>query len=405
MLNLIKLLLNNTIYLQYSKFIYNLIKNNKDLETLYKYIQLLQDKYSKDITIEELSLFVLSNCLDRDKEKFTLLLEELSSVENCSEILDDVLMDILRKHRAYEIALCAIDVSEGRKNYSDLLLCLDNLNVSEGLPDTLTEDPFISTSLQEIYDGSITQHGLRWRLSALNRALGSLRKGDFGFIFARPETGKTTFLTSEITNFAQQTKDPILWFNNEEQGNKVQLRIYQAFFGYELVQLFSNISEHEQEYMKQGMDRIKIIDSASISKTQVEKLCKKYKPALVVVDQLDKIKGFDADRDDLRLGSIYIWAREIAKQYCPVIGICQSDASGEGKKWLNMDNVANAKTAKQAEADWIIGIGKTHSDSEQYQRFLSICKNKLIGDQDTDPLLRHGHLTVNILPEIGRYSD
>lgn len=70
-----------------------------------------------------------------------------------------------------------------------------------------------------------------------------------------------------------------------------------------------------------------------------------------------------------------------------------------------MDNVANAKTAKQAEADWIIGIGKTHSDSEQYQRFLSICKNKLIGDQDTDPLLRHGHLTVNILPEIGRYSD
>jgi hypothetical protein len=405
MLNLIKLLLNNTIYLQYSKFIYNLIKNNKDLETLYKYIQLLQDKYSKDITIEELSLFVLSNCLDRDKEKFTLLLEELSSVENCSEILDDVLMDILRKHRAYEIALCAIDVSEGRKNYSDLLLCLDNLNVSEGLPDTLTEDPFISASLQEIYDGSITQHGLRWRLSALNRALGSLRKGDFGFIFARPETGKTTFLTSEITNFAQQTKDPILWFNNEEQGNKVQLRIYQAFFGYELVQLFSNISEHEQEYMKQGMDRIKIIDSASISKTQVEKLCKKYKPALVVVDQLDKIKGFDADRDDLRLGSIYIWAREIAKQYCPVIGICQSDASGEGKKWLNMDNVANAKTAKQAEADWIIGIGKTHSDSEQYQRFLSICKNKLIGDQDTDPLLRHGHLTVNILPEIGRYSD
>jgi len=405
MLNLIKLLLNNTIYLQYSKFIYNLIKNNKDLETLYKYIQLLQDKYNKDITIEELSLFVLSNCLDRDKEKFTLLLEELSSVENCSEILDDVLMDILRKHRAYEIALCAIDVSEGRKNYSDLLLCLDNLNVSEGLPDTLTEDPFISASLQEIYDGSITQHGLRWRLSSLNRAIGSLRKGDFGFIFARPETGKTTFLTSEITNFAQQTKDPILWFNNEEQGSKVQLRIYQAFFGYELVQLFSNISEHEQEYIKQGMDRIKIIDSASISKTQVEKLCKKYKPALVVVDQLDKIKGFDADRDDLRLGSIYIWAREIAKQYCPVIGICQSDASGEGKKWLNMDNVANAKTAKQAEADWIIGIGKTHNDSEQYQRFLSICKNKLIGDQDTDPLLRHGHLTVNILPEIGRYSD
>ena len=29
--------------------------------------------------------------------------------------------------------------------------------------------------------------------------------------------------------------------------------------------------------------------------------------------------------------------------YCPVIGVCQSDVSGEGKRWLTMDNVANAK--------------------------------------------------------------
>ena len=314
-------------------------------------------------------------------------------------------MDIIKKHKAYQVSICAIDVSEGRKDYSDLLLCLEDLNASEGVPASLKDDPFISSSLQEIYNGTITKHGLRWRLSALNRSLGSLRKGDFGFIFARPETGKTTFLTSEITNFAQQTEQPILWFNNEEQGSKVQLRIYQAFFGYELVQLFSNISEHEKEYLNHGMDRIKIIDSASISKTQVEALCLKYNPALVVVDQIDKLKGFDGDREDLRLGSIYIWAREIAKTYCPVIGVCQSDASGEGKKWLQMDNVANAKTAKQAEADWIIGIGKSHNDAEQYQRYLSICKNKLLGDDDSDPTLRHGHLTVNIMPEIGRYSD
>lgn len=70
-----------------------------------------------------------------------------------------------------------------------------------------------------------------------------------------------------------------------------------------------------------------------------------------------------------------------------------------------MDNVANAKTAKQAEADWILGIGKTHNESEEYQRFLSICKNKLMGDEDTEPMLRHGHLTVKIKPDIARYED
>ena len=63
---------------------------------------------------------------------------------------------------------------------------------------------------------------------------------------------------------------------------------------------------------------------------------------------LDKIKGFNSDRDDLKLGFIYQWARELAKQYCPVIGVSQADGTGEGKKWLTMDNVSGAKTSKQA---------------------------------------------------------
>ena len=120
---------------------------------------------------------------------------------------------------------------------------------------------------------------------------------------------------------------------------------------------------------------------------------------------MDKIQGFSADREDLRLGHTYIWARELAKVYCPVIGVCQSDASGEGRRWLEMDNVANAKTAKQAEADWIVGIGKTHAESEETFRYLSICKNKLIGDDDSDPAMRHAKLQVKLQPEIARYLD
>jgi KaiC/GvpD/RAD55 family RecA-like ATPase len=235
--------------------------------------------------------------------------------------------------------------------------------------------------------------------------LGSLRKGDFGFIFARPETGKTTFLASEISYFAEQCDSPILWFNNEEQGSKVQLRIYQASTGTRLIELFNNTIRYKNEYSNKTGNRIKIFDSTGITKHTVETIIINSKPACIVFDQLDKIQGFSGDREDLRLGDIYIWARELAKKYCPVIGVCQSDASGEGKRWLTMDNVANAKTAKQAEADWIIGIGKTHNESEEYQRFLSICKNKLMGDEDTEPMLRHGHLSVKILPDIARFED
>ena len=43
------------------------------------------------------------------------------------------------------------------------------------------------------------------------------------------------------------------------------------------------------------------------------------------------------------------------------------------------------KTAKQAEADWIIGIGKTHNESGRISKIFINCENKLIGDDDTDP--------------------
>jgi len=151
--------------------------------------------------------------------------------------------------------------------------------------------------------------------------------------------------------------------------------------------------------------RIKLYDDASMSSRDVEALCKQLNPALIVVDQLDKIKGFPEDREDLKLGAIYQWGRELAKDYCPIIAVSQADGQGEGVKWLNMGHVANAKTAKQAEADFILGIGKSNDEGMGDVRFLNISKNKLIGDADSLPGLRHGRSEVLIKADIARYSD
>ena len=406
MLHLINLLCIYDIYYKYHNIIYDLIKDNKELVTLYKYVSNLITKYERDISYEELALYILVNIVEKDKEKYSLLLKDLKEQTTSTLLLDDLLIDLVQKHKAQQLAIHAIEVTEGSKSFSDLLLFTQELNLTTALADTLEGySNFVTDDLDELYNETIHKPGLRWRLNALNRSLGSLRKGDFGFIFARPETGKTTFLASEISYFAEQCDSPILWFNNEEQGSKVQLRIYQASTGTRLIELFNNKTRYKDEYSHKTGNRIKVFDSAGITKHTVETIIINSKPACIVFDQLDKIQGFSGDREDLRLGDIYIWARELAKKYCPVIGVCQSDASGEGKRWLTMDNVANAKTAKQAEADWIIGIGKTHNESEEYQRFLSICKNKLMGDEDTEPMLRHGHLSVRILPDIARFED
>ncbi len=403
-LQLIKFLLNYNIYIKYKDIVFNIFNNNKELKQLYNYLTTLHNKYEKDLTTEEFTLYVLTNCPEKDKKVLTGLLTLLSKTDTDTIILSDIIVDVQNKQKAYDLALAALEVSEGRKEFSDLKVLAENLNATES-DCVAPEAMFVTNDLEELYDDQQNKQGLRWRLSTLNRMLGSLRRGDFGFIFARPETGKTTFLASEVSNFARQVSKPILWINNEEDGKKVQLRLYQAMLGVSLAELYSDLKGNRSKYMELGGSHIRLWDSASIHRKQVEQVVRELEPSLIVIDQVDKIKGFTDDREDLRLGHIYIWARELAKEYCPVIAVCQADASGEGKKWLTMDNVANAKTAKQAEADWILGIGKTHNVVEEYTRFFALCKNKLIGDADTDPALRHGRCEVRILPEVARYGD
>lgn len=218
-------------------------------------------------------------------------------------------------------------------------------------------------------------------------------------------TGKTTFLSSESTNFLSQVTRPVLWVNNEEQGSKVMLRIYQAYFGVPLEKLVASAKKYRDAFQEQVGDKFKLFDAATVDRYTIERLIDQINPQVVIYDQIDKIKGFAADREDLRLGTIYQWARELAKGSHAAIGVCQADGSGENVRYLTMEHVANAKTAKQAEADWILGIGKIHDEAQEYSRFLNISKNKLLGDKDSLPDLRHGRFEVLINPTIARYQD
>lgn len=396
---LIKYLLLVENYTKYRDSI-KLKPEDKELKVLYSFLDDLHASYGRTITLDEFKLSVLNQY-----PEFTIYTDQLEKVDIGEEVLSDLLKQVIERQLAYDIALLSIDVSEGRKPVSDLYNMLAKME-EEG-HEEVVED-FVTDDIEILYNETIHRPGLRWRLRALNESLGSLRRGDFGFIFARPETGKTTFLACEATYMASQLKEddgPILWFNNEEGGYKVKTRIMQSALGCTLRDLYIDRQKSMDYYLNTTHGKIKLKDSATINKREIERLCKEYKPSLIIFDQIDKIKGFDDDREDLRLGSIYIWARELAKTYCPVIGVCQSDATGEGKKWLTMDNVANAKTSKQAEADWILGIGTVHDEGMKYVRYLHLSKNKLSGDEDTQPEQRHGKMEVIIMPDVARYKD
>ena len=384
----------------------NYIKIN--FVNIYKLFLVVANFYEKNnnksISKSDLEIAYHSNYLLENSERdelsdtLTRILDHDVNVQNVTEYLNSHRKRCL----SGEIAKLALDVEDGSAEPNELIEKLQEFDHEKIEDDTIES---VNMDLNDLYQSQVATPGLRWRLNWLNKSLGSLRQGDFGFIFARPETGKTTFLASEMTHMITQTEGDILWFNNEEQGKKVAVRCYQALLGKTNKELFDDLESNANQYKERIQDRLKIYDFEDSSRAnRIEQIIKTTNPALIIFDQVDKIKGFKADRYDLELKATYQWAREIAKMYAPVIAVSQAGGTAEGKLWLTMDDVDSSKTAKQGEADWILGIGK-EQDNTSNMRFLNISKNKLLGDSDTLPDLRHGNAQVMIKPDIARYNE
>jgi len=194
------------------------------------------------------------------------------------------------------------------------------------------DELFVSADLSVIAD-RISSSGYEWRLDVLNRSLGPLRTGNFVIVAARVEVGKTTFLASEISYLAQQLpKDrPVVWVNNEEESSVVFFRIVQATLGQESKVIIADSKAAMETYttmMGGNKDKIRVTKDMN-NMRDLETLFREVNPGLIIFDQLDKVDGFNKgdEREDLKLGKIYKWARELARNYGPVIPASQLSAS------------------------------------------------------------------------------
>jgi replicative DNA helicase len=359
-----------------------------------------------DLTVADLANLLVA-ISSKDKDYYLGVLEQIQTLEVSADTTAKLVQRIIANKQLNDISLAAHDAKEGRKTLEEVNALLEQFRALQEQKEEEQEEPYISDDLDFLVHEVYLKPGLKWRLNTLNRMLGSLRNGDFGYIFARPESGKTTLIASELTYMAEQATGDVIWLANEEEGKKVMVRLYQATFGIDLPTLLSDVDGWKKAFREKYGTRLKVISDLSLmNKDSVKRLCDKLKPSLLVIDQLSKIQGFKDDRKDLELGAACEWGRIMAKLYCPVVAVHQADGTAEGVKWLNMNHVSNAKTAMQAEADWILGIGKSNDPGYESLRYLALSKNKLAGDAGvTDPNLKHGKMEVLIEPHRARYKD
>jgi len=343
----------------------------------------------------------------KDPSAYEVAFDNLKdALDKPSPIVKDLLGKLIQTDYATQIYDVCLKIGTGMGGDLESIEPMLNAYKKEIGTTVDKQDVFVNPSLSYISE-TVATGGLRWRLKELNVALGPLRKGDFIIVAARPETGKTTFTASEASYMMTQLQpdEHVIWINNEEASNKVMMRVIQSFHGVTTGDLLGNADYYEEEFISNGGKRFLVLDDDSGVKSAVKiaRLFKEYKPGLIIFDQLDKVHGFKQDREDLRIGQLYEWARDIAKEYCPVIAISQVDGTGEGEKWIQMNQLRGSKTDKIGEADAIITIGKSNEPAMDLQRFIHVPKNKLFGGSETLEAHRHGCFEVEIEPAKARY--
>ena len=343
----------------------------------------------------------------KDPSAYEVAFDNLKdALDKPTPIVKDLLGKLIETDYATQIYDVCLKIGTGMGGELESIEPLLNAYKKEVGSSVEKEDVFVKPSLDYL-SSTVASGGLNWRLKELNVALGPVRKGDFIIIAARPETGKTTFTASEASYMMTQLQpdEHVIWINNEEASNKVMMRVIQAYHQVTSSDLLANPKELEEQFIGDGGDRFLILDDDSGIKSvhKIATLFKEFKPGLIIFDQLDKVHGFKQDREDLRIGQLYEWARDVAKDYCPVIAISQVDGTGEGEKWIQMNQLRGSKTDKIGEADAIITIGKSNEPGMDLQRFIHVPKNKLFGGKDTLEAHRHGCFEVDIEPARARY--
>ena len=340
------------------------------------------DTGKPEVDWEEFDTWVTLNHPNLSDERFKTLRGYLWLLREKEEVGTSVLRTLSTRHWAEKIADAAYEVSVGDAEMGSIKELLREYNmevkgVEWDLDSLNLSDTEMMEQLQELKDAP----KYSWSIPELELMLGSICKGDFIILGARPDGGKTTLLSTQAVHWAKQLEEGecILWCNNEESASRVRLRQTQAALAWTREEVMKDLQKSVDTFNeKVGVGRIKMLDNTSMTVHDIEAAIEASNPKIIIIDQIWKVGGFEeTSRNGIdRYAKLAQYVRQLAKQYGPIIGASQLDGSADGEKYPRMNALYNSKTAVQGEADAVVCIGQNPQEGVDI-RFLSAPKNKL----------------------------
>lgn len=387
---IIKALLSYAFYEANNNYITDKHLADKEPIALYKVIKKYYKHHPTDIsTTDNLRDIFRVESRGRISESsmaaYMAFIDGMDEVDVAPEICTSLVKELYKQYMMEDaqnlLAAANSDESKGKaaldilnKLYSDVIL-----------PE---EEEYDSVEFSTEYFKEVVANRYRWvfhhpHLKEYTRGIGD---SVFVVVGGTPNTGKTHFCISSVFQpggfITQGAK--VLYFANEEKGAITALRGMASFSGVDKKDLEDTDNgklTSVLEKFKPYAGKTRIITEKYMDLVELERIIAKEAPDIVVVDMADKVNvSGDFAREDQQLGHLYLKLRDFAKIYsCAVIATSQASAEAEGKKFWTADTLKGSKTAKSAEGDLIITLGKENKEVDDHIRYANIVKNKLSG--------------------------
>ena len=413
-INLLSRLLNKQNYLAVKNYLSKELFS-EDLHDLY---DLIIEGYETHPTLERLDIEGLT-ALNKIKDPYQSL-SKLRLFENILFELNDsnvntesnslanteLLVSYVRSlnHQLLGQQIASLGMSFAKGSTGSIDEVTELLNKYNNLEDFLDEFGEETTQdIDKLLEESSNTNRLKFNLESLARNVYGIGRGEFGAIFALPETGKSAFalhLCFGENGFAQQG-NKVLYLGNEERTSRMMLRAISCYTGMTRDELELNVEEAREKFNEISANVI-MKDIQDWTLPKIEKYINKIEPAVVVLDQGDKVTvhgQYSASHERLR--ELFKSLRELAKRTnVALLTVSQASADARGRTRLTAMDMEGSKIGKSAETDLIIGIAKAANDNEDNEedttRFITVSKNKISG--------WHGTIVVNINPELSQYG-
>jgi replicative DNA helicase len=406
---LLKLLINHEFFVANK---HKLVKDMfpDELGTVYEVLCKAHETYNRSVTLKEVSALhkvMFPTVTTAARNNILALIELVEEVEDIGpDVAKDVVSSMWQQEIGRQIAQLGLKLSEDKISTLQPISDIIERAQDDFVPDdNIVYDPF---DMDEMFEELDSIPSWKFNIPSLSARIPGVSPGEFGYVLARTEVGKTAFhvsLSCAPDGFCYQGAS-VHVICNEERSIRTRRRAFSACTGLTKDQVRSLDGENRINAKSKWSEICKnyfTFDATDMTIEGVDAYCRKHHPDIVIIDQIDKLRvSGNFAREDQRLGEIYTQARNIAKRHDTfVLGLTQASADAEGKTTVTYAMTAENKTSKAAEADLIIGIGKLNPEEgstgeDDPTRFLYLSKNKITG--------WHGKIAVVLNNQISRFS-